>query len=298
MQTKNMLIPTVFKSGRKYNATNKSYHLPFINHHLYSAFQLAKKYLHYYLTASNGKGHGIHSPFVFDFITHVLTDKKQYDCYKEIEAKRKQLKQDNTVVKVEDFGAGSGKIKSNQRVVKAIASSSLKQPKYAQLLFRMVQYYKPQQVLELGTSLGVTTAYLASGNLAATIYTCEGAEQIATIAQNNFNRLSLKNIVLVTGNFSTTLPSLLDKMNVVNFAFVDGNHRKEPTLQYFQQLLNHAANDTILVFDDIHWSAGMEEAWAEIQQHPAVTLTIDLFFIGIVCISSAVRVKQQFAIKY
>jgi len=265
---------------------------------VYSSFQLAKKYLRYYFTASNGKGHGIHSPFVFDFITHVLTDKKQYNCYREIEAIRKQLKQDNTIIEVEDFGAGSGKIKSNQRAVKAIAASSLKQAKYAQLLFRMVQYYKPRQVLELGTSLGITTAYLANVNLSATIYTCEGADQIARIAQNNFNQLSLKNIVLVTGDFSTTMPSLLDKMSIVDFAFVDGNHRKEPTLQYFQQLLKHAGNDTILVFDDIHWSAGMEEAWAEIQQHPAVTLTIDLFFIGIVSISSAVKIKQHFTIKY
>ncbi|MDN3654474.1 class I SAM-dependent methyltransferase [Ferruginibacter paludis] len=265
---------------------------------MYSTFQLAKKYLRYYLTASNGQGHGIHSPFVFDFITQVLTDKKTYNCYREIEAIRKQLKQNNTVIEVEDFGAGSGKIKSNQRVVKAIASSSLKQPKYAQLLFRMVQYYKPKLVLELGTSLGVTTAYLANGNVAANVYTCEGATQIAAIAQHHFNDLSIKNISIITGDFATTLTSLLQTTGTIDFAFIDGNHRKEPTLQYFQQLLEHSDNNTILVFDDIHWSAGMEEAWAAIQHHPAVTLTIDLFFIGIVCLNKDIKASQHFVIKY
>jgi predicted O-methyltransferase YrrM len=265
---------------------------------LYSPFQLAKKYLRYYLSASNGKGHGTHSPFVYNFITHVLNDKKKYPCYKNIEALRKQLLQDNTLIEVEDFGAGSTVIKSNQRIVKAIATSSLKQPKYAQLLFRMVQYYHPKQVLELGTSLGITTAYLASGNVGAQVYTCEGATQIAAIAQQHFNELSLKNIKLITGDFAATLPPLLQTTGTVDFAFIDGNHRKEPTLQYFQQLLNHANNNTIMVFDDIHWSAGMEEAWAIIQQHPAVTLTIDLFFIGIVCLNRDIKASQHFTIKY
>jgi predicted O-methyltransferase YrrM len=265
---------------------------------LYSPFQLAKKYLRYYLSASNGKGHGTHSPFVYNFITHVLNDKKKYPCYNSIEIIRKRLLLNETVIEVEDFGAGSAMIKSNQRIVKAIARSSLKQPKYAQLLFRMVQYYQPKQVLELGTSLGITTSYLASGNVGAQVYTCEGAPQIAAIAQQHFNELSLKNIKLLTGDFATTLPPLLQSTGIIDFAFIDGNHRKEPTLQYFQQLLNHANNNTILVFDDIHWSAGMEEAWAIIQQHPAVTLTIDLFFIGIVCLNKDIKTSQHFIIKY
>ena len=265
---------------------------------MYSPFQLVKKYLRYYFTASNGKGHGIHSPFVFTFITQVLNDKKNYACYKNIEQIRKQLLRDETIIELEDFGAGSGKIKSTNRKVKAIAASSLKQPKYAQLLFRMVQYYQPKQVLELGTSLGITTAYLANGNPAAQVYTCEGATQIAAIAQQHFKQLALENIMLVTGDFAKTLAPLLNTAGTIDVAFVDGNHRKAPTLQYFLQLLEHANENTILVFDDIHWSAGMEEAWAEIQQHPAVTLTIDLFFIGIVCIDKGVKMKQHFTIKY
>ena len=199
---------------------------------------------------------------------------------------------------MEDFGAGSGVIKSNRRVVKDIANSSLKSPKFARLLYRMVQYYQPENILELGTSFGITTAYLACGNEGAKVYTCEGAKQIASIAEKNFTQLNIKNITLVQGDFVTTLPPLFAELKTIDFAFVDGNHRKEPTLQYFQQLLAHSTNTTILVFDDIHWSLEMEAAWSAIQQHPAVTLTIDLFFIGIVCISKDVKVKQHFILRY
>jgi len=265
---------------------------------VYSSFQLAKKYLHYYFTASNGKGHGTHSPFVFDFIVNVLNDKKKYDCYDKIEQIRQQLKRDSSIIEVEDFGAGSAVIKSNKRIVKDIANSSLKSPKFAQLLFRIVQYYKPENILELGTSFGITTAYLACGNANAKVFTCEGSSQIASIAQNNFKQLSINNTALFLGDFASTLPGLLFTNKKIDFAFIDGNHRKEPTLQYFQQLLIHSGNDTILIFDDIHWSKEMEDAWSTIQQDGAVTLTIDLFFIGIACINNDIKVKQHFIIRY
>jgi predicted O-methyltransferase YrrM len=265
---------------------------------MYSKFQLAKKYLHYYFTASNGKGHGIHSPFVFDFIKQVKNDKKKYACYELIEARRKALLNDNNVIEVEDFGAGSSVIKTNKRIVKAIARSSLKPKKFSQLLFRMVQYYQPKTILELGTSLGITTAYLAAGNIHAKVFTCEGATNIAAIAKQTFGQLNIKNIALTKGDFTHTLPPLLQQLQHIDLAFVDGNHRKAPTLDYFTQLLQYANQHTILVFDDIHWSAEMEEAWAAIQQHPAVTLTIDLFFIGIVCVNTDIKVKQHFTIRF
>ncbi len=265
---------------------------------LFSTFQIIKKYFHYYLTAGNGKGHGVHSPFVFEFINTVLKDRQQYDCYASIEKQRTLLLQNNEVIEVEDFGAGSSLLKSNKRVVKNIAASSLKPKKFAQLLFRIVKHYKPATMLELGTSLGITTAYLAKGNEAGKVFTCEGSTAIAAIAQKNFNGLSIKNIRLTQGAFAKTLPPLLNQMGKVDLAFIDGNHRKEPTLEYFSQLLNHSTSSSILIFDDIHWSAEMESAWNEIQQHPAVTLTIDLFFIGLVFINPDFKVKQHFTIRF
>jgi predicted O-methyltransferase YrrM len=265
---------------------------------VYNHFQLTKKYLNYHFTASNGKGHGVHSPFVFDFISKVLKDKKEYDCYEKIEAIRNELINNLQVIHVDDFGAGSVVMKLDERKIKDIARSSLKPKKYAQLLFRIVHYYKPTTIIELGTSLGITTSYLASGNEQAKVYTCEGAINIAGIAKDNFNKLGLTNIELIQGNFDETLPALLTKLNKIDLAFVDGNHRKEPTLSYFYQLLNYSKSTTFLIFDDIHWSAEMETAWQKIQQHPAVTLTIDLFFIGIVCINTDFKVKQHFSVRY
>ncbi|HZW66853.1 MAG TPA: SAM-dependent methyltransferase, partial [Hanamia sp.] len=141
---------------------------------MYSHYQLAKKYLRYFFTAQNGKGHGVHSPFVFDFIIHVLNDKKKYDCYSKIESIRKELLINNKVIEVEDFGAGSAKLPFKNRVVKDIADSSLKSRKYAQLLFRISKYYGAQTIVELGTSFGITTSYFASANSDSKIFTFEG----------------------------------------------------------------------------------------------------------------------------
>ncbi len=265
---------------------------------MYTHIQLTLRYIKYWLTAANGKGHGVHSPFVFDFIKFALQDKRSFYCYAVIETLRDGLRESNLMIEVEDFGAGSAVLKSNRRVVKAMARSSLKPKKYAQLLFRMVNYYQPATILELGTSFGVTTAYLASGNHLARVYTCEGATAIANMAQQHFANLGLKNITLLQGSFERTLPPLLQALNNIDFAFIDGNHRQEPTLEYFERLLPKMSPRSIIVFDDIHWSPGMEAAWKTIQQHPAVLLTVDLFFIGIVFINPDFKIKQHFTVRF
>ena len=265
---------------------------------MYSAFQLSKKYFHYLLTAQNGKGHGVHSPFVFDFIIHVLNDKKKYDVYDSIESLRNHLLQDNTTIEVEDFGAGSVKLPFKNRAVKDIADSSLKSRKYAQLLFRISKYYDAKTIVELGTSFGITTSYFASANSDSKIFTFEGAKNIAKIAKENFEKLDLKNIKIIVGDFGQTIPENKEKLPNIDLLFVDGNHRKEATLEYFNFFLRKAGNNSIFIFDDIHWSKGMEKAWKEIQSHEAVTVTIDLFFIGLVFFSKDFIVKQHFTIRF
>lgn len=199
---------------------------------------------------------------------------------------------------VEDFGAGSAVNKTNTRTVSSIAASSLKSKKYARLLFRIIQYYRPKTIVELGTSFGITTAYLASGSPDARVYTLEGASSIAAISRENFEKLGLKNIFLTEGDFNSSLPGLLAGLQQIDFAFIDGNHRKIPTLDYFKQLLQHSAKDGMLIFDDIHWSKEMEEAWEEIKGHDGVMLTIDLFFIGLVFINPGLKEKQHFSIQF
>jgi len=152
--------------------------------------------------------------------------------------------------------------------------------------------------LELGTSLGITTSYLAFANLSAQVITMEGAPTVADLAQKTFDRLNLKGIEVLKGNFNQTLPETLERIKTVDLVFIDGNHRKDPTLNYFHQLINHSTESTILIFDDIHWSSEMELAWKEIQQHPEVTLTIDLFFIGLVFFKKDFKAKQHFVIRF
>ena len=265
---------------------------------MYPTLQLARKYFHYLLSASNGKGHGIHSPFVFDFVTKVLNDKRHFYAYDKIEKLRAELLLNTSTLTIEDFGAGSVVTRSNQRKVKDIAGSALKPKKFGQLMFRMVDYYSFNNAIELGTSLGITTSYLASGNSLGRVYTLEGASQVAYVARENFIELGLDNIELTEGNFDDTLPSLLTNINQVDLAFVDGNHRKQPTINYFQQLLEKAHEHSVFIFDDIHWSKDMEEAWQYIQQHPSVTLTIDLFFIGIVFFRHEQKQPQHFRIRF
>ena len=251
------------------------------------------------MTAANGKGHGVHSPFVFEFITKVLNDRSVYACYPVLEKSRSDWRKDNTSLDINDFGAGSRVTPTVTRTIASIARSSLKPRKFSQLLFRMVKFYQPENILELGTSLGLTTSYLSYGNPAARIITMEGAPAVAATAVKNFKQLKLDNIILVEGNFDNTLDPVLENLTTnLDFVFVDGNHRKLPTLQYFQKILKHLGTDSLLVFDDIHWSSEMEEAWSEIKSDPAVKLTIDLFFIGIVFFRKEILEPQHFILRF
>ncbi|RYZ17066.1 MAG: class I SAM-dependent methyltransferase, partial [Chitinophagaceae bacterium] len=263
---------------------------------MYSAPILAVKYLRYYLTAMNSKGHGMHSPFIYSFIRNVLNDYSRYGVPAEVEHLRYQLRSDRTELIVEDLGAGSRTGATKQRTVAQLARTAVKPCKYGQLLYRLVRHYRPAMVLELGTSLGITTAYLVKGG-AGTVHSIEGSSEIHQVARRNLEALGAR-AQLHQGNFDTVLPALLSRMKQVDLAFVDGNHRYEPTIRYFTQLLEHCGNDSILVFDDIHWSAEMERAWAEIKAHPRVRCTVDLFFLGFVFFRDEFKVPRHFSIRY
>ncbi len=264
---------------------------------MYTRWQLAQKYLHYYFTAGNGKGHGTHSPFVFEFIKEILNDKGNYFAYERVESLRGRLLKDQTMLTIEEFGAGSSVNKKLQRRVADIAKHTIKSKKWSQLLFRIVQHYQPKTILELGTSLGVSTGYLYFGNPNAKLISCEGSPQIAAKAKKNFQDLGIS-IELMEGNFDDNLPHLLNRLSSVDFAFIDGNHREEPTTRYFEQILAKSNNSSVLVFDDIHWSPGMEKAWQFIQQHDSVKATVDLFFIGLVFFKDEFKERQNFIIRF
>jgi predicted O-methyltransferase YrrM len=265
---------------------------------MYSPLQLAIKFFNYWITAANGKGHGMHSPFVFEFITKVLNDKTVYPEYEKVEALRNQLLNDNGILEIEDFGAGSVVDKKNKRSISSITKNAAKPKKFGQLLFRMIKYYQPETILELGTSFGITTSYLSLAKSNARLITMEGSKEIAEVAKRNFRNLEIRNLEITEGNFDNTLSSVVRGLSNIDFAFIDGNHRQEPTEKYFKELLAKTNNDSILVFDDIHWSSEMEAAWETIKKDAGVTCSIDLFFIGVVFFRKEFKEKQHFVIRF
>lgn len=235
----------------------------------------------------------MHSPFVFDFMKHVLYDHRHFYAYDEIEKMRENLLKGDLTLEVTDYGTGT----SSKRSLKSIIKTSVKPAKQAQLLFRIVDHYKCYKILELGTSLGLTALYLASASKNSNVITLEGDPQIALQAQKNFNALKKKNILLCTGKFEETLNSALTLQDKTDLIFFDGNHREEATLQYFQQSLHHADERSIFIFDDIHWSRGMKKAWHIVQVNERVTITIDLFYLGIVFFRKELS-KQHFVLRF
>lgn len=240
--------------------------------------------------------HGIHSPFVYNLADKVIYNFTANEAYKTIEQQRKKLFNDHSLVNVRDLGAGSHLNKNKKKEVRQIAKNALKSPRLAQLIYRLAQNTKPKTTVELGTCLGITTAYLAKACPDAEVITIEGCPETAMVAKQNFEDLRLENIEMHIGNFDDILPDVIAKQPSLDFVYVDGNHRKEATLNYFNWFLPKVTEDSLLIFDDIYWSKGMKEAWEEIKNHPEVSITIDLFWIGLVYFKKG-QAKQHFKLK-
>ena len=254
------------------------------------------KYFFQFLLASKNE-HSLHSPFVFDLYTKIIKDQKTHPIYTEIENLRKKLLKNRMVIEITDFGAGSRIYKTNQRGIRQIAKSAEKAPKFGRLLFRLIRHFKPSIIFDLGTSLGITTLYESKACESGKIYTFEGCPETANIAKNNFKALNCQNIDVVVGNLDETLPIKLKEIEQLDFVFFDANHRYEPTVRYFELCLAKANKESIFVFDDIHWSEEMHEAWEYISKHESVMISVDLFFVGLVFFRKN-QPKQHFVLRY
>lgn len=256
-------------------------------------FRLLYKYVVHFFEARNTNGFGVHSPFVFHFTNYVLKNKGVYYAFAKIESIRSELKQDQRIIDIQDFGTGTDR----RRRVASIANRSLKSQKYGQLLFRMVNYFDSKNVLELGTSLGVTAAYLASPSTKINCISLEGCPQTAKIATENFKKINIENVKVVVGNIGDTLNHILSEFDSLDFVFFDANHRSEFVLNYFEMCISKVNDNSVMVFDDIYWSEDMEVAWEKIQQHPRVMSTIDLFQVGIVFFNPDLH-KKHYKMRY
>lgn len=257
-------------------------------------FHSLKSYLKFLWNSKNE--HGVHSPFVFGLVTKCFYDKKNYPEYSVLKNYRNSLSANKNTIEVTDFGAGSRIFKSNTRAINQIAKNAGITSKRAELLFRIIKYFQPQNILEIGTSLGLATSALSLGNKKAKITTLEGCKNTLAIAKNQFERFDLKNIDAIQAEFSSFLTKLKHTASNFNLIYFDGNHSKKATLTYFELLLPTITNETVWIFDDIHWSPDMESAWEEIKNHPKVTITIDTFQWGIVCFRKE-QPKEHFVIR-
>lgn len=247
-----------------------------------------------FLLASTNK-HGVHSPFVYDLVAKCFnghTNPAKMNAFYKVQ---KSLFLNKNSISITDYGKGSSVFKSNDRKVSDIAKIAGINKKKSALLFRMVDYFNPKNILEIGTSVGLGTSVLSIGNPDAKIVTLEGCKNTADVATALFKTNQLNNIDLIVGNFNETLSAVLaDKQ--YDLIYFDGNHQKEPTLQYFNLCLKNVHNNSIFIFDDINWSPEMQLAWQEIKNHQKVTITINTFFWGMVFFRKEQK-KQHFTIR-
>jgi predicted O-methyltransferase YrrM len=233
---------------------------------------------------------------VFSLITKCFYDKKPKPEYKVLKSYRNLLLENKNTIEVTDFGAGSKVFKSNTRQIAKIAKTAGISPKRAKLLFRIVNYFQPSTVLEIGTSLGLATSALALGNPKASITTLEGCPNTMAMAKNQLQLFNMKNVECITSEFNNYLQTCKLQAASCKLIYFDGNHSKKATLEYFELLLPTITNDSVWIFDDIHWSLEMEEAWEIIKKHPKVTVTIDTFQWGLVFFRRE-QPKEHFVIR-
>ena len=260
-----------------------------------NVLKLILRYLNYFFKSKSK--HSVHSPFVYELVTKVINSKSvNYDLH-DIEKLRADLCKNDNWIQITDLGAGSSINNVKKRKIKDIAKNSAKSKKYGKLLYRLANFLNVKNCIELGTSLGISSSYLARANKDLVVYTLEGCPNTAKEAKKSHEYLKIDNVNITVGDFNDNLIPTLKKIKSLDFAFIDGNHQEEPTIKYFEECLKFCHEKSVFVFDDIHWSKGMENAWTYIKNHPKVFVTIDLFFVGLVFLNSK-QEKEHFTIKF
>jgi predicted O-methyltransferase YrrM len=254
-------------------------------------------YLKYLTFSRNRKGHGIHSPFVFDLVSRVFRNKNDPGGLSVIENIRRELKKDKRIIELNDLGAGSGNEGDKFRKVSDIAVTSSVPEKYGIFLSNMAFEFAGTMIVEFGTSFGISAMYMAFNCSGASLFTMEGSPAVAVIAKDNFRKAGLTNIKVLTGSFEEKLPEIISMGISPGLVYIDGDHRKKPLLEYFEQIVKIADAKTVVIIDDINYSIEMHEAWCLIRKHEKVSFTIDIYRMGIVFFRSGTG-RNSYMIRY
>ena len=223
----------------------------------------------------------LHSPLAYAFARDVLEDRRWYYIFSEAETMRSRWMQDNRQITVQDWGAGSSLLPGKERKISDLARMVATPPLFCRWLFQIVRFNSPSTLLELGTSLGISTVYQWAAATGAHMCTLEGCPETASLAKQTLRQLHCR-AELHIGTFADQLPEVLEQLGKLDHLYLDGDHTREGTLAYLKQCLPYTHAQTIWVIGDIHWSAEMEKAWKDIQAFPGVRMTVDLFSMGVV----------------
>lgn len=257
------------------------------------AIPFALRYVNHLFHLRNRKGHRVHSPFSYYFITKIIGEKTPFYVFSKIEYLRSKLQKDDTAISVADFGTGI----SEKKTIKQLVKREVKPAKYAQLLFRIIHYTQAKNMLELGTSVGITTAYLASVDSRSLCISMDGCPQKQQIAKQNLKELGIDNVRLVCGNIDDHLVNVLEDVEKLDFVYFDANHTYAATRAYFEACITKAHSKSVFVFDDIHWSGDMERLWDFIKSDSRVIVSFDVFGMGIVFFNPDIP-KQSYKILF
>ena len=251
---------------------------------------------HFLLHKWSGKWrHGVHSPLVYELTDQVLSKKNTSPDFARLDTLRKELSKNTKEIEVQDYGAGSRKNKESKRRVCDIAKSALAPKTQAEAFFKLTRKFQPETIVEMGTSLGLTTLYFSKALPTANIHTLEGSPEIAAFASQLFILEKASNVSLHIGEFSSTIPAILDLEKKIDLLYIDGNHRYEATLKYIDIFREKLSQNAIIILDDIYWSKEMTTAWQELSAREEYTLSLDFYHFGILFLEKRMT-KEHFVL--
>lgn len=256
--------------------------------------QLFRRWLIFYRQAVTI--YDIHSPFVFQLVKAMLEDRRRFYVFSDLAGLREHIKYNYNLVPQSQFGAGSQIITKKEISIAELGRKVAVDEKNGQLLFRLVNFLKPKHLLELGTSLGLSTLYQAAAALSGQMISIEGSPAIAQVAQQHIGGLGYQNIKVLNGSFESQLPQVLSDFPRLDYVYLDGDHSYAPTLSYFEQCLPHLHDQSVFVVADIYWSDEMLKAWKELQAHPSVSLSVNFYDFGILFFRKENQEKEHFSV--